>query len=189
MSRLPEVSEQDLDDEGRAFLARLNDGPRGARQGRIGMVGPYGVWARAPQIGEPTQQLGAALRFGSSLSETVKEVVICTVAAFNEARFVFAAHRRLGLQAGLNDAALEQLRQGQVPALEGDEAVAWSVTQALLEHHRVPEEQYRAALDAFGEQGLIELVTLAGYYTITSMTVNCFDVDLAPGMVDPFPDS
>ena len=188
MSRLPPLTEDELDEEQKAFLARLNQGPRGARQGRIGLIGPYGVWARAPHVGEPAQQLGAALRFGTSLPENVKEVAICTVGAFHRAKFEFAAHRRLGIRAGVSEAALDRLQAGEPPELEGDEAIAHALADALLRRHRPDQQTFDRALAAFGEAGLIELVTLIGYYGLVSFTLNAFDVDLLDGMVDPFPE-
>lgn len=187
MTRLTPLTEADLDEAQRTFLERLNQGPRGSR-GRIGLIGPYGVWARAPHVGEPAQQLGAALRFGTSLPENIKEVAICTVGAFHRARFEFAAHRRLAIQAGVDEAALERLRLGEPPDFTGDEALAHAFTDALLREHRPSRAQYDQARSEFGEAGLVELVTLVGYYCLISHTLNAFDVDLVDGMDDPFPE-
>ena len=189
MTRLTPISEDDLDAEQRAFLEKLNQGPRGARQGRIGLIGPYGVWARAPHVGESAQLLGAALRFETSLPENIKEVAICTVGAFHRARFEFAAHRRLALKAGVSEAALDSLQAGEPPALGGDEAIAHALTDELLVRHQPSQTIFEQARDAFGERGLVELVTLIGYYCLISHTLNAFDVDLLDGMVDPFPDA
>lgn len=187
MTRLKPLAESDLDAEQKAFLDRLNQGPRGNR-GRIGLIGPYGVWARAPHIGDPAQRLGAALRFDTTLPGNIKEVAICTVGAFHRARFEFAAHRRLALRAGVDEAALDRLQAGEPPGLEGDEAVAHALTDELLRQHRPSQASYDRALAAFGETGLIELVTLIGYYCLISHTLNAFDIDLLDGMEDPFPD-
>lgn len=187
MTRLTALTEDELDDAQRAFLDGLNQGPRGAG-GRIGLIGPYGVWAHAPQVGEPAQLLGAALRFGTSLPENIKEVAICTVGAFHHARFEFAAHKRLALKAGVSEAGIERLRRGEPPGFDGDEATAHAVADELLRGHRLSQATYEVALGAFGEAGLVELVTLIGYYCLISHTLNAFDVDLVDGMTDPFPD-
>jgi 4-carboxymuconolactone decarboxylase len=184
--RLMPLAEDALDAQQRAFLERLNAGPRGAR-GRIGLVGPYGIWARAPHVGDPTQALGAALRFGTSLPENVKEVAICTVGAFHRAKYEFAAHRRLALRAGVDAAALDRLQAGLQPGLAGDEAVAHAFTDELLRSHHPSDATFARARTAFGEAGLIELVTLVGYYCLVSHTLNAFAVDLPDGMTDPFP--
>lgn len=188
MPRLERLSESGLDEEQKAFLDRLNDGPRGSR-GRVGLVGPYAVWVRAPHVGEPAQRLGAALRFGIALPENVKEVAICTVGAFYRAKFEFAAHRRLALRAGVSEAALDQLQAGEAASLEGEEALAHAFADEMLRQHRASPETYERALESFGETGLIELVSLIGYYCLISHTLNAFEVELPDGMVDPFPDA
>lgn len=187
MSRLTPLTEDELNDEQKAFLDGLNQGPRGAR-GRLGLIGPYGVWARAPHVGEPAQRLGAALRFETTLPENIKEVAICTVGAFHRARFEFAAHRRLALRAGVSEAAIDRLQAGEPPLLEGEEAIAHALTDQLLRKHRLSPATYDSARSAFGEAGLIELVSLVGYYCLISHTLNAFEVDLVDGMEDPFPE-
>ena len=186
MTRLRSITESELNEEQKAFLDNLNQGPRGAG-GSLGLIGPYGVWARAPHVGEPAQLLGAALRFGTDLPENIKEVSICTVGAFHRAKFEFAAHRRLGIRAGVSEAAIDRLQAGEPPLFEGDEAVAHALTDELLREHRLSQVTYNQAFTTFGETGLIELVTLIGYYCLISHTLNAFDVDLVDGMKDPFP--
>lgn len=188
MPRLEPLSEPDLDEEQKAFLDHLNDGPRGG-SGRIGLVGPYGVWVRAPHVGEPAQRLGAALRFGTTLAENLKEVAICTVGAFYRAKFEFAAHRRLALRAGVSESALDQLQAGEPAAFEGDEALVHAFTDEMLRRHRPRPATYDRAFERFGEAGLVELVSLIGYYCLISHTLNAFEVELIDGMADPFPDA
>jgi 4-carboxymuconolactone decarboxylase len=42
---------------------------------------------------------------------------------------------------------------------------------------RVPEPVYRAAVEAIGEQGVVELVGILGYYSLISMTLNAFEIE------------
>lgn len=186
--RLPELNEGDLNAEQREVLTAIQDGPRKRQHGKIGLVGPFAVWVRAPKIGFATQALGAAARFGSSLPENVKEVAICTVGAFYRAKFEFSAHARLAVSAGVSSQAVEQLRIGAAPELEGGEAIAHQVAKALIRQHQLDEATYAAAFAEFGESGLIELVGIIGYYCMVSLTLNAFEVPLVDGMEDPFPD-
>ena len=52
---------------------------------------------------------------------------------------------------------------------------------ALLGTGRVDQALYDAARAHLGDGGLVELVTLAGYYTLVSFTLNAFDVPLPEG--------
>jgi 4-carboxymuconolactone decarboxylase len=52
--------------------------------------------------------------------------------------------------------------------------------------HALPRPLYDAGVAAFGEQGLAELMAVIGYYTLVSMTLNAFEVEVAPGQTAPF---
>lgn len=183
--RLTERREDQLEASEREVLEQMREGPRGRD---IGLVGPFGVWVRAPGIGGATQALGAAVRYATSLPESVKEVAICTVGQFYRAKFEFAAHRRLAEAAGVDSAALERLRCGRVPGFTGPQDLAWRVACQLLQAHRLDDALYREAVTVIGERSLIELVTTIGYYCLVSLTLNAFEVPLLDDMVDPFPE-
>lgn len=182
--RLPQVSEDDLDEAQRAVLDSIRNSPRGAA---VGLVGPFNVWVRSPAVGGPTQALGAAVRYATDLADNVREVAICTVGHHYRARFEFAAHRKLAEQAGVDSGALERLRLGGEPGFSGDEDLAFRVARSLLEQQRLDDALYGEARARFGESGLIELVTTVGYYCLVSLTLNAFEVPLAADMTDPYP--
>ncbi|MBX3706378.1 MAG: carboxymuconolactone decarboxylase family protein [Pseudomonadales bacterium] len=189
MNRLTPLDPAALDAAQQALLAAVESGPRAARHGRIGLQGPFGVWLRAPTVGHAAQAFGAVLRFETRLPESVKEVAICTVGAYYQAKFEFAAHARLALAAGVDPAVVEALRTRATPPFDAaDQRLAWEVASALLARHRLDDALYRRAQGAFGESLLVELVTLIGYYCLISLTLNAFEVPLPDSMVDPFPD-
>jgi 4-carboxymuconolactone decarboxylase len=189
MSRLEPLDIDALNAEQRALLDVMERGPRGARHGRIGLVGPFGVWLRSPTVGNAAQAFGAAVRFQTQLPEPVKEIAICTVGAHYRAKFEFAAHARLAREAGVSEAAIEAIRTGETPALgDSREALAHDVTRALLREHRLTDDLYRRARTGFSESELVELVTIIGYYCQISLTLNAFEVPVPDTMTDPFPD-
>jgi 4-carboxymuconolactone decarboxylase len=186
--RLSRIEVEDLAPDQRAVLDAIQSGPRKSKHGSIGMVGPFGVWVRAPKVGLATQALGAAARFGSSLPENVSEVAICTVGAFYRAKFEFAAHKNLALAAGVDAEQIERLRVAELPTFAGAEDLAYRVATSLMNQHRIDSNTYAGALAQFGEDGLIELVTVIGYYCMVSLTLNAFEIPLTSDMEDPFPD-
>jgi len=189
VSRLSPLNPDDLDAEQRAVLDAIQRGPRGNRHGRIGLVGPFGVWVRAPKIGHAVQAFGGTVRFETALPERVKEVAICTVGAHHRAKFEFAAHRSLAIAAGVSEQTVEAIRCGATPSFDDDgERLAHAVTRALLETHHIDDSLYAHAMEVFGEVGLIELVTIVGYYCLVSFTLNVFEIPLDANITDPFPD-
>ena len=49
---------------------------------------------------------------------------------------------------------------------------------------RFPDPLYRAGVAALGEKGLVELVSVLGYYTFVSMTLTAFEIGL-PEQLQP----
>ena len=65
---------------------------------------------------------------------------------------------------------------------------AHDFTAALLEPGWVDPASYDAARAHLGDGGLVELVTLVGYYTLVSFTLNAFEVPLPGGEPNAFSD-
>ncbi|HIG42969.1 MAG: hypothetical protein ABGY96_30255 [bacterium] len=185
--RLSPIDRNNLNEAQQTVLEAIERGPRGNARPGIGMIGPFGAWVRAPSVGGAAQALGAAIRFGSSVPENIKEVAICTVGAHFKSKFEFSAHKRLGMQAGLNETQLNQLRDGESPTFEGDEMISYRIASEMLETHGITDQTYKAGVDAFTETCMIELVTTIGYYCLISLTLNSFQIPLEDGMEDPFP--
>ena len=137
----------------------------------------------------PAQQLGAAARFDTSLSDQVREVAICVVGAFYRAKFEFAMHGPMAVAAGVDAAAVETIRRRGTPSLPADQAAGHDLAVQLVRDHRIDDATYRTAVDLLGENGVIELVTIIGYYCLVSLVLNAFEVPLQAGMPDPFPDA
>jgi len=185
MSRLSPLDENNLAPDARAFLDALNSGPRG----KIGLIGPFGVWAHAPKIGHAAQAFGAVARFQTSLPERIKEIAICTVGAHYEAKFEFAAHGPMAIAAGVPAAAVDAIRLGNDPNFaDPADRTSYRVARELLLEHRLSDATFVDAKARFGEAALVELVTIIGYYCMISLTLNAFDVELTSRMTDPFPD-
>lgn len=185
MPRLSELKTDALDEAQRSVLEAIESGPRGS----MGLVGPFGIWVRSPTIGQMVQSLGSAVRFETSLAEDVKEVAICTVGTHYHAKFEFAAHQRLARHAGVSEAVIEALQLGIDPQFDTPALTAsYRIARGLLNDHRLDDETYSAGIDVFGESGLIELVSVIGYYCLVSLTLNAFEVPITENMTDPFPD-
>ena len=68
----------------------------------------------------------------------------------------------------------------------GDKA-AYHLAHELHNTKQISDGTYSVAVEAFGEQGVAELISLAGFYSLVSMTLNGFDVGLPDGAEAPFP--
>jgi 4-carboxymuconolactone decarboxylase len=139
---------------------------------------PFNVYLRSPALAERLREVGEQIRFRSSLPERLKEFAILVTARQWTAQYEWYAHHRLALKAGLNPAVAEDLAQGRRPVgMQEDEAIIYDFSHQLHTQHAVSDATFKAAVDKFGEQGVVDLIAVNGYYVLVSMILN---VDRAP---------
>jgi 4-carboxymuconolactone decarboxylase len=184
--RLPRLYPPFADPHRQALHAALVGGRRGTGPQAFdltapdgSMVGPFGLMLQVPQLGEPLQELGAAVRFAGSLGDRAREVAILTVAAATHSDFEQYAHERVGRLVGLTEAELEALRTGAFAHRAGVdtfEAMVCTVAGRLAERLPLDDEQYREAVAVLSERSLLELVVLVGYYSMLEQMMSVFGV-------------
>ena len=141
------------------------------------LIGPFNAMLRSPRISMARSAFVAAEREHTALSPSVREVVILTMGAIWQAEYELYAHRAAGAHAGLQPKIIEALARGDTPeGLAREERLAHEVARALILHHSLEADRYEAAVKAFGEQGLVDLIYLAGNYVTTSLLLKAFAV-------------
>jgi 4-carboxymuconolactone decarboxylase len=184
VSRLRQLRRDELDPTG-LEVWDLIVGTRGAQVvSESGVLtGPFNAMVHAPDVGRNVASLGAVLRFGTSMDRRLAEVAIITVASRWKAEFEWWAHARLAREAGVPDAVVEAIGQGEEPPFEaGDERVVHAVARELTTTGQVSNEHYAAAAELLGDSSMVELISLCGYYSLISFLLNSFDVPLPPGV-------
>jgi 4-carboxymuconolactone decarboxylase len=165
--RLPPLPLDRLDPAQRAAADELIAGPR------KGVKGPFIPLLRSPELLARVQKVGEYLRFGSALSTRVSEFATLVVACHFRQQFEWHVHVPLALKAGTRPEAIAALRDGRPPeGLDADEACAHGFAVELLQHHGVADTTYAAALQRFGERGVVDLTGLIGYFAMVSMVLN-----------------
>ncbi len=188
MSRIDVIQPGEMNEAQRRVHDEIVQGPRGSVHGRsIGLSGPFNAWIRSPTLADHAQRLGAFLRFGTRLPARLTELAIIVVGRHMNASFEFAAHAPLAIRGGLDPAIVEAIRTRTEPRFTAaDEALVYTLATALVRTHGVDDASYARAVDLFGEEGVVELVAIVGYYGLVSLTLNTFRVPLREDMVDPF---
>lgn len=165
--RMPLPARDAMNDEQRAAAQALIEGPR------KGVYGPFLPLMRSPQLLDRVAKMGEYLRFGSVLEARVRELATCVAARHTGNQFEWQMHAPLAAQAGVSAQALELLRVGARPApLAADEALAVDFSLELLHTHGCSEPTYAAARECFGEQGVVELTALLGYFVMVCWVMN-----------------
>jgi len=189
MSRLPYVRRDDLDPDRQAVW----DSVVGSRGDQLineqgGLAGPFNAFVQAPDVGRHLTELGRVLRFETSIERRLSEVAIITVGAAWKAEFEWWAHARMARKHGVPDAVVDAIGRGDDPPFEAaDERTVHAVARQLTGTGQVDQETYDAAQRLLGDAGLVELVSLCGYYTLISFLLNAFTVPLPPGATPTWP--
>jgi len=182
--RLPVLTEDKLDHAQRTLLESMRAGPRGAR---VKLGGPFGVYMHAPLYGEMTQQLGAFVRFKTSLEPRLSEFAILCTARMWRAQYEWHAHAPIAEQAGVKPEAILDIKAGRMPKKAAkDERAIFDFVQELYKKRRVGERNYKRVQSLLGDRGTVELVGILGYYTAVSMILNVFNVPLPDGTTPHF---
>ena len=166
---------------------RVHDQIVAGKRGRFG--GPFQLLIRAPEICGHVAQLGEHLRWGTSLPDRLSELAIIATARFWRAQYEWYAHAPLAEQAGVPAAAIEAIRTGGTPRFAAeDEALVYRICTEIFRTQRLSDESFGASTAALGEQGLVEVIAIIGYYTLIANTLNVFQVGLPAGEPLPFPE-
>jgi 4-carboxymuconolactone decarboxylase len=140
---------------------------------RKSMSGPFNALLRSPEMGDLVQQLGAYIRFRTSLPHRLNEMAIIMTARLWTAQYEWYAHKTLALQAGLNPAIVDAIAEGRKPAsMQPDEEAVYNFCTELLHTKQVTDQTFQTALKAFGERGVVDLIGATGYYQLVSALLN-----------------
>eukprot|EP00957_Ditylum_brightwellii_P051564 3910630-Ditylum_brightwellii.AAC.1 len=158
---------------------------------RTGISGPFGPWIAVPAIADPSQQLGKACRYGTSLSMRESEIVILLTGAKHKSHAEFDIHQGEALRAGVsleiisaiprdNEFSLENVKTKVLPLLnqEEREAAIALFTAELLDTSTISNETYNATKDALDgkDSTIVEITSIVGYYTYCAYTLNVFNI-------------
>jgi len=176
MTRLPELPVEEMTPEQRRIHDAISHGPRGS----IG--GPFLAWLRNPKFADAAQQVGEYCRFHTVLGRDLAEIAILVTAVHYRAEFEWWIHRQLAEQAGVPEPVIEAILEKREPDFTDDRArMVWQVARALNERHRLSDAEFEEAQKVLGENGLLDVVGLCGYYALVSLTLNTYEVPVPDG--------
>ena len=181
MPRYTKLNAAEMSSAQKAVVDEIVSGKRG----RFG--GPFEVLLRSPEVCKHLSRLGEYLRWGSSLSPALSELAICLTARHIRANYEWHAHAPLAVEGGVPAAAIEAIRTGATPHFDAkDQALVYKLVTELIDTKRLSDASFAEGIAAFGEQGVVELGTVIGYYTAIGNALNVFEVGLPSGTAPYF---
>jgi 4-carboxymuconolactone decarboxylase len=165
--RLPPIAPERWTDAQRREAEAMIAGPRGA------VVAPFVPLLRSPELAGHVQRLGAHVRFRSSIGVRLTELAILVTACEWQQPVEWSIHAPIAEREGVPRAVIEALSRRERPASMGEEeAAVFDVCTELHRDRRIADTTWARALALFGEQGIVDLIAVNGYYAMLAMVMN-----------------
>src|SRR5216683_4606224 len=178
--RMPPIAADKWTDAQKKAAEEITSGPRKE------LVGPFIPLLRSPEFMSRLQRVGEYLRFNTKLGSNISEFIILLIARQWTQQFEWYSHESLALKAGIKSETIKAIAEGRRPAsMTPDEETIYDYVSELLLHQSVSDPGYARVVNRFGEQGVIDITGLCGYYTSLGMLMNVTRTPLPPGIAPP----
>jgi 4-carboxymuconolactone decarboxylase len=135
--------------------------------------GPFVPLIRSPEVMLRAKAISDYLRFKNTLDQRLVEMLILITAREWTQQYVWNSHYPQALKAGLKREIADAIADGRRPTgMAEDEETAYDLAVEILRLKRVSDASYGRAVDRFGEQGVIDLLGVVGYYNFLAIVMN-----------------
>jgi 4-carboxymuconolactone decarboxylase len=148
--------------------------------------GPFVPLLRSPELMVRAAALGTYLRYRSSLPPRLSEFVILLTARRWTQQYEWNAHEPLAIKGGLHADIVKAVAEGRRPArMAADEEAVYALFDEVQRTQSVSDATYARAVSAVGEQGVMDVLGIAGYYSMLAMVMNTARTPLPAGVTPP----
>jgi len=167
LSRLPWVTPEDLDEEGKKLLAQRP----GAKPG----PGPTHVTSYSPR----ERSLGVPSGVNSPVGARFFQLAVLIMAREIDQQYEWSAHEPAGLKQGLEQSVIDVVKYNRdVAGLADKDATLITFGRTLYREHRVSSELWQKMVGHFGRQQTVQLMMIMGDYFRVGFMMNAVDQQL-----------
>jgi 4-carboxymuconolactone decarboxylase len=165
--RLPAIPPAKLSVAQKKVAAEITAGPR------KDVRGPFVPMMRSPGLTGPTQALGAYIRWGVKVPFRLAEMAGLMAARDWSCQYEWAVHVPHAQRGGLAEDTIAAIAECRRPAkMKKDETIVYDFVNELLKNRGVSDATYVRAVKHFGEESVVDLVGVVGYYAMIAMLMN-----------------
>jgi 4-carboxymuconolactone decarboxylase len=169
-----------LSDAQRRLATQLEVGSPGS------VKGAYAIWLRTPEIAERALQYEKVLYGNLAVPLPFIELVVLVAARFWTADALWTKHRDRALDTGLSADLIAAITEHRTPrGASTDGALVHAFASELLTQGRVSDDTFALVVARFGYRTVVELVGVAGFYSMVALTLNAFAATPARGAFTP----
>ncbi|HYI27241.1 MAG TPA: carboxymuconolactone decarboxylase family protein [Bradyrhizobium sp.] len=149
---------------------------------RKNVRGPFTIWLRNPALAEHANAFGIALRDSQVLDRRLFELVVITVCRAWSVQYAWSSHAPAAEAAGVAPDVIAAIRDNRTPDFKrDDERIVYDVTTELMQTKELSAATYDRAVQQFGIEGMVDLVSTVGYYAMVGIFLKSFDVPTPTG--------
>jgi len=169
LSRLPPVTPEDLDEEGRKLLSERPQAKPGP--------GPTHVTSYSPR----ERSLGIPTGANSPVGPRYFQLAVLIMAREIDQQYEWSAHEPAGLRQGLEQSVIDVFKYDRdVKGLTDKDATLITFGRTLYREHRVSSELWHKMIGHFGRQHTVQLMMIMGDYFRVGFMMNAVDQHLPP---------
>ena len=138
-----------------------------ASRGKITLL--YQVLLNSPAICEGWEQLMTAVRYKTSLSDRLRELIILRIAVLNNAPYEFNAHAPIAEKAGVSPGEIDAVRQTPPgAALSEHERRVLALTDAMTRDIHVSDDLFDSVTQDMSDTEKVEIAATVASYNMVS---------------------
>jgi hypothetical protein len=169
LSRLPPVTPEYLDEEGRRLLAERPNFTAGPGPTHVTIYSP-----RERSLGIPTGE-------DSPVGPRYFQLAVLIIAREIDQQYEWSAHEPAGLRQGLEQSVIDVVKYDKdVTGLSDKDATLITFGRTLYREHRVSSELWEKMIGHFGRQHTVQLMAIMGEYFRVGFMMNAIDQHLPP---------
>ena len=179
LNRLPLIKRDQLTDPAAQKLYDSYAGPNS--KSLAGLQGPGGIRLYSPRLAVLNEPLNSYIRYNLDLSRSLTELAILVTAREFDSQFEWAAHEPAAIKEGLEPRIVDIVKNRKdLKGLDDNSVVIISIGRELFGKRNLSSETYARGIKAFGEKGMVDLISLMTNYAATSYFLRAFDMQLHP---------
>lgn len=177
LNRLPLVKPEDMKDEEAKKIYNFYANPNA--RSLAGLQGPGGIRLYSPHLAQLSEPVNTYLRYEAQIPRRLAELAILTTAREMDSQFEWSAHEPTGLKEGLEQSIIDVVKyRKDTKGLGEKETIIINVGRELFGKRNLSSATFAAARKAFGDRGIVDLISLMTNYVSTSYFLKAFDMQL-----------
>ena len=171
-NRFPAIKREELDDAGK----RLYD-----TRGAADTFGPGAIRLYSPAVADSMTGINEYLRRKSGIEPRLVELAILVTAREMDCEYVWTAHEPAAQKAGLAQDVINAVKfRKPVTGMGDKESVVIQLGRGAIGKHKIDSDTFARAVKLFGNQGVVNMVSLMGDYAATTILLNVSDQHARP---------